>query len=88
MDKTKYLKTKFKHYLSINPALQKTLEGKLQPKEDNYTQENRKQVILHQQKQGKYTHTTTTTRLNKVTKGSIGYNIFQVNIENKTGKTI
>jgi hypothetical protein len=33
-------KTKFKQYLSTNPTLQKVLEGKLQPKEVNYTQEN------------------------------------------------
>jgi hypothetical protein len=33
-------KYKFKQYLSTNPALQKILEGKLQPKEDNYIQEN------------------------------------------------
>ena len=29
-------KSKFKHYLFTDPALQKILEGKLQPKEDNY----------------------------------------------------
>ena len=28
-------KSKFKHYLSINPTLQKILEEKLQPKKDN-----------------------------------------------------
>jgi hypothetical protein len=32
--------TKFKQYLSPNPALQRTLEGKHQHKEGNYTQEN------------------------------------------------
>jgi hypothetical protein len=32
--------TKFKQYLSANPSLQKILEGKSQPKEINYTQEN------------------------------------------------
>jgi hypothetical protein len=32
---------KFKQYLSINLLLQKQLEGKLQPKEANYTQENK-----------------------------------------------
>jgi hypothetical protein len=32
--------TKFKQYLLTIPALQKILEGKLQPKEVNYTQEN------------------------------------------------
>jgi hypothetical protein len=35
-----YDKTKFKQYLSINPALQKILERKLQYKEASYTQEN------------------------------------------------
>jgi hypothetical protein len=33
-------KTKFKQYLSTNPALQRILEGKLLYKEGNYTQEN------------------------------------------------
>ena len=33
-------KTKFKQYLSTNPALQRILEGKLQHKEGNYTQDN------------------------------------------------
>jgi hypothetical protein len=33
-------KIKLKQYLSTNPALQKILEGKLQPKKDNYTKEN------------------------------------------------
>jgi hypothetical protein len=32
-------KTKFKHYLSTNSALQKIIEGKVQHKERNYTQE-------------------------------------------------
>jgi len=32
--------TKFKLYLSSHPTLQRTLEGKLQLKEGNYTQEN------------------------------------------------
>jgi hypothetical protein len=31
---------KFKQYLSTNPALQKILKGKLQPKVANYPQEN------------------------------------------------
>jgi hypothetical protein len=34
-----HYKSKFKLYLSTNPALQRILEGKLQNKEDNYTQE-------------------------------------------------
>ena len=33
-------KTRFKQYVSTNPALQKILEGKLQPKEANYNQKN------------------------------------------------
>jgi hypothetical protein len=32
-------KTKFKQYLSTNPALQRILEGKLQHKEGTYTKE-------------------------------------------------
>jgi hypothetical protein len=32
-------KTKFKQYLSTNPAIQGIIEGKLQHKEGNYTQE-------------------------------------------------
>lgn len=35
-----YDKTKFKQYLSIKPALQNMLEGRLQPKEVNYTNVN------------------------------------------------
>lgn len=33
-------KTKFKQYLSTNPALQKVREKKLQPEEISYIQEN------------------------------------------------
>ena len=33
-------KMEFKQYLFTNPALQKILEGQLQPKEVNYTQVN------------------------------------------------
>ena len=33
-------KAKFEQYLSTNPALQKVLEGKIHPKEANYTQNN------------------------------------------------
>ena len=33
-------KTRFKQYISTNPAIQKVLEGKLQPKEVNYNQKN------------------------------------------------
>jgi hypothetical protein len=32
-------KTKFTQYLSINPALQRIIKGKLQHKEGNYAQE-------------------------------------------------
>jgi hypothetical protein len=32
-------KTKFKQYLSTNPVIQRIIEGKLQHKEGNYTQE-------------------------------------------------
>jgi hypothetical protein len=35
-------KTKFKQYLSTNPALQRILEGKLEYEEGIYTQENRR----------------------------------------------
>jgi hypothetical protein len=35
-------KVKLIQYLSTNPALQKVLEGKIQSKEANYTQENTK----------------------------------------------
>ena len=38
--KTIYNKTKFKKYLSTCLALQKQLEGKLQPDEPNHSQEN------------------------------------------------
>jgi hypothetical protein len=39
-NKTIHNKTKFKQYISINPTLQKVLEGKLQPKK--VIQENTK----------------------------------------------
>jgi hypothetical protein len=35
-----HYKTKFKRYLSTNPILQRILEGKFQPNETNYIQEN------------------------------------------------
>ena len=44
-------------YLSINPTVQKTLEGKFQPKEVNHTQENKQKIILNQQIKRKETHT-------------------------------
>jgi hypothetical protein len=42
MEKTKYFKTNpnLKQYLSTNPALQKIVQGKLYPSEDNCTLEN------------------------------------------------
>jgi hypothetical protein len=36
-------KTKFKQYLSTNPALQRMLEGKLQHKKGTYTKEKKRQ---------------------------------------------
>ena len=39
-DKIFHDKTRFKQYVTTNPALQKVLEGKLQPKEINYTRTN------------------------------------------------
>ena len=46
VENTRYYnnKTIFKQHLSSNPALQKTLEGKLQHKEDN---ENKTQEIIN-----------------------------------------
>ena len=38
-----YAKTKFKHYFSTNPVLQRILERRLQHMEDNYTQGGKKQ---------------------------------------------
>lgn len=38
--KTFHDKIKFKHHPSTNPALQKALEEKFQPEEDDHTQEN------------------------------------------------
>lgn len=35
-------KAKFKQFISTNSALQRMLKGKLQHKEDDYTQENMK----------------------------------------------
>jgi hypothetical protein len=40
-------KTKLKQYLSTNPALQKTLEGKLQHKEGTYTKEKARNQSSH-----------------------------------------
>jgi hypothetical protein len=43
--------TRFKQYLSTNPALQRILKGQLQYKEGNYTQEkSRKQSSQNQPK--------------------------------------
>jgi hypothetical protein len=39
-------KTEFKQHLSTNTTLQRILEGKLQEKEGNYTQENKKNYYL------------------------------------------
>ena len=60
-NKTLHDKIRFNQYLSTNPALQKVLEGKLQPKEVSYTKKT--QVIDNStsaiQKE-KHTHNTTT----------------------------
>jgi hypothetical protein len=39
MEEPRYSMTKFKQYLSTEPALQRITEGKLKYKEGNYTQE-------------------------------------------------
>ena len=52
-------KTKFKQFLSWNPTSQKTLEGKPQSEEVNYTQDTSNLKIANQ-KSCKNTHTTTT----------------------------
>jgi hypothetical protein len=44
-------KTKFKQYVSVNPALQRILEGKLQHKEGMYTNEKTKILTISQQNQ-------------------------------------
>ncbi|KAL6089223.1 hypothetical protein STEG23_031369 [Scotinomys teguina] len=41
VNKTFQDKTRFEQYLSTNPALQKALEGRFQPKETRYTHENK-----------------------------------------------
>jgi hypothetical protein len=41
-------KTKFTQYLSMNPALQRIIKGKLQHKEGNHTLEKYKKVIFQQ----------------------------------------
>jgi hypothetical protein len=41
-------KTKFKQYISMNPALQRIIKGKLQHKEGNDALEESKNVILQQ----------------------------------------
>ncbi|KAL6090569.1 hypothetical protein STEG23_009418, partial [Scotinomys teguina] len=41
VNKTFQDKTRFEQYLSTNPALQKALEGRFQPKEPRYTHENK-----------------------------------------------
>jgi len=51
-------KNKFRQYLSINPALQRIIGGKLQHKEENYTHTKRRKLIFFQQTQKKIaTHT-------------------------------
>jgi hypothetical protein len=40
-------KTKFKQYLSTNPALQRILEGKLQHKEDTFIKERTRYSASH-----------------------------------------
>jgi hypothetical protein len=37
-----HAKSKFKQYLSTDPALQKVVEGKLQPKNGNYEKKGNK----------------------------------------------
>ena len=51
------------NYLSTNPALQSILEGKLQNKEGNYSQEKAKKLIISQQTQKKRTTQTLTPPL-------------------------
>jgi hypothetical protein len=41
-------KAKFTQYLSMNPALQRIIKGKLQHKERNYALVKSKEVILQQ----------------------------------------
>jgi hypothetical protein len=47
-NKTFHDKTKFTQYLSINPALQRILDGKHKNKERNYTLEKSKKVTFQQ----------------------------------------
>ena len=57
--KTLQSKTKFKQYLFTNSALQKALEGKLQPEDvNNHTQENtrNKQSLTRKSKKEKWKH--------------------------------
>jgi hypothetical protein len=50
MEKTKFSKTKPNlNNLSTNPALQRIIEGKVQHKEGNYTQEKSKKLNFSQQ---------------------------------------
>jgi hypothetical protein len=52
-------KSKFKQYLCINPALQKILEGKLKPKEDNYILKNPQEISSSMPAKTRNTHTDT-----------------------------
>jgi len=52
-------KTKFKQYVSTNPALQRILEGKLQHKEGTYTQENIRNSLSHNKPKGSESGTHT-----------------------------
>ena len=54
------IQTKFKQYLSTNPALQRILEGKLQHNEANKTQENTRNKFTAL-KSKEETHTTIPT---------------------------
>jgi hypothetical protein len=50
-------KTKFKQYLFTNPVLRRIIDGKLQHKEGNYTQEKSKKLISQQTQKERTTQT-------------------------------
>ena len=72
-------KTKFKQYLSTNPALQKIIEGILQHKEGNYThKKTRNQSAHNKHRRGEpHKHKFTTNNKNNRNKRSLDFNVSQ-----------
>jgi hypothetical protein len=73
-------KTKLIHYLSINPALQRILEEKLQNKEDNYAQENTRNKSSYKKTKRRQSHTHSITTNIKITGTNNHWSLIILNI--------